>query len=283
MSDLMLYIPTYRRVERQLTLNCLSKDWKNRTVLVCPPDEAKALGKLYPDVYSIKTPSTDKVPNIAAKRSWIFQTTHYEKIMVFDDDLTIFVRQRGLSQYAGYQKGDPKKWPDVMRNDKALIRLVHPNPMQQDSLFYEMDRMLNSYVHGGISPRFMNYNIGHEWVMNRKATHALAYFVPTVLDVCKLGRVRMFEDLDYTLQLLRHGHENAIYCWGAVNANGFNAPGGESENRTSKDIAYGADLMAKLHPGIVHVVERHGPDAERLGPKRIVVGWQKAIKEGLRQ
>ena len=92
----------------------------------------------------------------------------------------------------------------------------------------------------------------------------------------------MFEDLDYTLQLLRAGFENAIYQWGATNdPRGFNASGGETASgRTMRDISHGADVMAKLHPGIVRIVNRTGPDAERLGPKRIVVSWKKAIKEG---
>lgn len=279
MSPLFIYIPTYRRVERQLTLDCLSKDWKQRTILVCPSDEAKELGRRYPDVYAVKTPT---VNNIAEKRAWILSKTPYEKILMFDDDLSLFVRERTLSQFAGYQKGDPRQWNRVLANktDKRLTTLLRPVSEKQDLLFSKIEKMLDTYVHGGIGPRFMNHTIGHEWMLNHKATHALAYFVPTVLDTCTLGRVRMFEDLDYTLQLLRQGYESAVYCWGVVNANGFNAPGGESENRTSEDIAYGADLMAKLHPGIVRVVERTGPDADRLGPKRIVVSWKKAIREG---
>jgi hypothetical protein len=276
----MLYIPTYRRVDRQITLRCLSKNWRERTILVCPKDELKALTKQYPDVYRIQTPPVEKVPNIAAKRAWILQTTPYEKILMFDDDLTITVRGRGLPQYAGYQNGDPKKWHWLAKTQKALTNLSLPSSQQQDDLFSKIEGMLTLFAHGGISARFMNQSRGHEWINNYKATHALAYNVPIVLNNCKLGRVRMFEDLDYTLQLLRQGYENAIYCWAAVNAHGFNAPGGESENRKPHDISYGADLMAKLHPGIVRVVERQGPDAEKFGPKRIVVGWQKAIREG---
>jgi hypothetical protein len=260
-----------------MTLDCLSKEWKERTTLVCARDEVKELGRKYPDVYRIQAPN---VKNIAEKRAWILKTTPYQKILMFDDDLTLFVRTGRLAEFRGYQRGDPRRWTEQAKSNKNLTTLVKPDPRQQNDLFKSIEYMLSNYAHGGISARFMNQARGHEWILNYKATHALAYNVPIVLDNCKLGRVRMFEDLDYTLQLLRQGYENAIYCWAAVNAHGFNAPGGESENRTSQDISYGADLMAQLHPGIVRVIKREGPDAERLGPKRIVVGWLKAIKEG---
>jgi hypothetical protein len=281
MNKLVLYVPTYKRLDYALTLNNLSKRWRERTVIVCPAFEEGTYRKMFPDVLNILTPSIDKVPNIAAKRSWILQTTPFAKILMFDDDLNFFVRMQVMDEYKGYQQGDSKMWSQLAGRHRALTKLIKAGPAEQDRMFGRIEKMLDKYHHGGIGQRFMNQIHGHEFILNHKVTHALAYRPATVLEHCQLGRVRMFEDLDYTLQLLRRGFENAIYQWGATNdPRGFNAPGGESGTRTLQHIAKGADLMAKLHPGIVRVVERKGPDAERLGPKRIVVAWKKALKEG---
>jgi hypothetical protein len=283
-DEMMIYVPTYRRLDYQLTMGSLPKEWQERTTIVCPRDEMHPLGRKFPNAFEIISPPEKQVPNIAAKRAFIFRHAGemgYNKIMMFDDDLKFSHRLKTSKDYAGYQKGDSKAWSGIVEKDRAFGRIHDANERQIDLMLRKIEKMLDKYRHGGISQRFMNHTHGHEFILNHKATHALAYHVPTVLDTCQLGRIRMFEDLDYTLQLLRAGHENAIYQWGATNdPRGFNAPGGESGGRTGADIARGADLMAELHPGIVRVVEREGPDAERLGPKRIVVAWKKAIQEG---
>jgi TET-associated glycosyltransferase-like protein len=284
MGEMMLYVPTHRRIDYQLTLKNLPPAWLERTTIVCPRDEMHPLHRMFPDAFEIACPAPRDCESIAAKRAWIFRHASkvgYEKIMVLDDDLKFSARLHVHKSFAGFQNGNPKIWPQMVREDRSYGRIYDANGKQIDAMFKKIEEMLDGYRHGGISQRFMNHTHGHEFILNHKATHALAYHVPTVMEHCKLGRVRMFEDLDYTLQLLRAGFENAIYQWGATNdPRGFNAPGGESGTRTSQHIAEGADLMAKLHPGIVRVVERTGPDAERLGPKRIVVSWKKAIKQG---
>jgi hypothetical protein len=284
MKDMMLFVPTHNRLDYQLTLKNLPMNWKERTVVVCPREEIHPIHRMFPNLYEICSPDKKSGASIAAKRKWIFEYAgemEWEKIMMFDDDLKFSARLHVHASYGGYQQGNPKKWPDIVKKDRTFGRIHDATPRQIDLMLLGIEKMLDTYRHGGISQRFMNHVHGHEFILNHKATHALAYHVPTVLAHCKLGRVRMFEDLDYTLQLLRAGFENAIYQWGATNdPRGFNATGGESGSRTSHDISYGADLMAKLHPGIVRVVERAAEDAVRLGPKRIVVAWKKAIKEG---
>lgn len=283
MNDMMIIVPTHRRLEHQLTLQSLPREWLSRTVVVCPTDEMREINKMFSSLYEIASAGPEG-GSIAAKRAWIFKYAAkmgWDKIIMFDDDLKFSHRLKTHLGYKGYQKGNPKRWPEIVKENREYGRIHDASEYYVALMLRKIERMLGRYRHGGISQRFMNHTQGHEFILNHKATHALAYHVPTVMAHCKLGRVRMFEDLDYTLQLLRAGFENAIYQWGATNdPRGFNAPGGESGTRTSKHISEGADLMAKLHPEIVRVIERTGPDAERLGPKRIVVAWKKAIKEG---
>jgi hypothetical protein len=283
-GEMMIYVPTHKRLDYQITMAGLPMEWQERTTLVCPRDEMHALHRMFPNAFEVACPAPKDCANIAAKRAWIFRHASemgYEKILVLDDDLRFSTRLHVHKSYAGYQQGDPKAWPEMVKKDRSYGRIHDANHKSTSAMFRRVEEMLDDYRHGGISQRYMNQVHGHEFILNHKATHALAYHVPTVMEVCKLGRVRMFEDLDYTLQLLEAGFENAIYMWGATNdPRGFNASGGETASgRNSKIISDGADLMGKLHPGIVRVIVRT-EDAERLGPKRIVVAWKKAIKQG---
>jgi hypothetical protein len=283
--DLMIYIPTYRRVDRQITLSGLPLAWKDRTTLVCPADERKELSKLFPRLHAIVTPNPDIVPNIAAKRAWIFRHAgrmNYKKILMFDDDLQFYSRYLFHPGYDGYGQGDPKKWAEIIKANRQYGASYRANPMQMDEMLHKVEEMLTVFAHGGISQKFMNHTKGSEWSLNTKATHALAYQTDVVLQNCKLNQTRMFEDLDYTLQLLAKGYGNACYNWGSTNdPKGFNAPGGESLCRKMKDISVGADRMEELHPGIVKAVSRKNlTDAAMYGGKRIIVAWKKAAELG---
>jgi hypothetical protein len=272
-----IYVPTYQRMGRDLTLQGIPFRWLGRTIIVCGPGE----GDYYADRYRTARIVESKLATIAAKRAWIFKDAHeqkHESIMVFDDDLMFFVRRLNHAAYRGIDEGDNRKWAAYVKQEPDLSRLVRADEAQMDRVLKTMQWALTKYRHVGISQRFMNNATGHEFTTTSKVTHAMGYHVPTVIEHCELGRVRMFEDLDYTLQLLRAGFDNVVFHWAAVNdPYGFNAPGGESGKRKVEDIDKGALKMAKLHPGLVRVVERKGAKADVQGHYRIVVSWKKAL------
>jgi hypothetical protein len=275
--EMVIYVPTYKRTDRDLTLQNIPFRWLGRTVIVCGPGE----GDFYAERYRTARVVESVLSTIAAKRVWIFRDAHrhkHEKIMVFDDDLMFFVRRMNHGSYRGVDQGESKLWPLYVKQEPTLAKLIRADEDQMDRLLKTMQWALGEYKHIGISQRFMNHTTGQEFTTTAKVTHALGYHVPTVMKHCKLGRVRMFEDLDYTLQLLRAGFDNAIFHWAAVNdPNGFNAPGGESGKREVEDIDNGAKKMAKLHPDLVTVIERKGPKADVQGHYRIAVRWKKAL------
>lgn len=281
--DMALYVPTYRRTDRDMTLQQIPFRWLGRTVIVCGPGE----GDFYADRYRTARIVESKLETIAAKRAWIFKDAHkqkHEKIMVFDDDLIFFVRRLNHKAYAGFDQGDGKLWGTLVDAEPDLARLVRADEFNMDRLLKNMQWALDTYRHIGISQRFMNNAVGHEFTTTTKVTHAMGYHVPTVMKHCQLGRVKMFEDLDYTLQLLRAGFDNAVYHWAAVNdPYGFNAKGGESERRTVAMIDGGARRMEQLHPGLVKAVQRTGAKADVFGHYRIVVRWKKALAFDLQE
>jgi hypothetical protein len=282
-NELFLYVPTYRRTQRPLTLLAIPRKWQERTVIVCPPDEVEFYSKTKP-FYYMKTIglSTKRAKNIAQKRKWIFEHTPYSKIMMLDDDLKFFVRKRPPAAFGGFEKRpSAMDWGAYSAVYPDSAKLIPAEGLNLSDVFMNIQSMLDTYAHGGISQRFMNQNFGQEWRHTCKATHAIAFRPKIVRDHCELGRVSMFEDLDYTLQLMKAGFDNAVLNWAATNdPYGFNAPGGESEDRKVEDIDRGADRMAQLHPGIVSVVERTDAKADVQGHKRIIVQWAKALRTG---
>jgi hypothetical protein len=247
MNPLMFYIPTRGRVDNQLTLRSLPKEWRERTTLVCPQSEVKAHTKNWPDLESIW--AFDDV--LYKKRAFIFRTTQFNKIMMLDDDLTFHLR--------------------------IGKKLVTPPPDHRlyGQRFRRVEKLLDKYRHGGISIRFMNNAVPEEYKENSKALHTLGYDVGTVLGYCELGRIKYAHDYDYTLQLLRAGFENFIYYDMATNEpRGQGAPGGLSYKKEKEGLAC-LHKLAKLHPGIVDVKIKDD------GRAAMTVRWKKAIKEGL--
>ena len=251
----MLYLTTRGRPDDQLTLSCLPLKWLQRTTVVCPPKDAPRIDEQFPDLYHIQTPNLQNLPT---KRAWIFQTAPFTKIMMLDDDLRFHVR-RG-----------PK-----------LFRAAPDDPAL-DRMFTRIEDMLGVYAHGGITDRFMGHVHKTEFRYNARCLHALAYHVPTVLKHCELNRIELSSDYDYTLQLLRAGYENFVYCRGAQeDPKGFNAPGGVSLYRTPAKVLKSSKLLEKLHPGIVRLAPyKEGSKYGEFGV-RTVANWKKAIKEGL--
>lgn len=279
MTGLHLYIPTRGRVDRQVTLGQLPPSWLRRTIVVCAAGEAISIDEQFPELSRVRQVSTK---NIAAKRARIFKMAHvagHKKIMMLDDDLVFSVRKAVNRIFEGVQRPSNDRWKAEVRRRPELAQLRPALPTDVDKILQRVERLLDFYAHVGIGPRYMNQQHPGELLFNTKATHALGYQVDTVFKACKLGQVDRFEDLDYTLQLLRAGHQNAVTVWAAVNEpHGYNAPGGVSLYRTAKAIDAGARKLAALHPGLVRVVDRvdRNGDTKHKGGTRLVISWKKA-------
>jgi hypothetical protein len=255
---MVLYVPTRGRVSFQYTLQSIPPDWHDNVVIVCPPSESKKLIRMFPKMGVIGC----KIKNetIAKKRAWIFENAEkfrVQKIMVLDDDLT-------LQHLVGGK---------LIRNDKAISKM-----------FDKIEKKLDTYMHGTIAPRYMHHTLKGEWSYTVKCAQISAFRVDTVKAACALGRIELFTDLDYTLQLLTAGFDNFKYHHGAYNEmRGFNAPGGVSSYRTGEMIDRALDDLIRFFPEIVKKVRRvdKDGDTEYKGRFRPVIQWKKALKFGI--
>ena len=284
-NDMVLYLTTRGRADydSQLTLRSLPSKWHKRVIVVCPKGEKVWFQDTWPGLRGVLTPPTK---NLSEKRKWIFENSMYDKIMMLDDDIRFFVRERTLPALSGYGEHDEQKWQDEIYVDRDVARLrpAEPKDKSLDRMFKRVEDMLSVYAHGGISIRYMNQVWSREFRLNWRCLHALAYHVPTVRKHCKLGRVLLNSDYDYALQLMKAGYENAVYYWGAQeDPLGFNAPGGVSLYRDKAKIIQSAEQLVKLHPGFVSAVPyRPGSQYEHLGV-RTLARWKKAVEYGLQK
>lgn len=280
---LMLYVPTIKRIDHQFTLRALNKKWLGRTTLVCAQGEEKKHAKNFPGLLRIVAPPTK---NICETRAWIFKHAHrkgYDKIMMMDDDLVFSLREKGPVSLRGVHsdKAD-EEWARIKKKHPEYARLttLQPGDDRVGIIMRNIEMILDKYRHAGISERYFNNLKGPEWIANTKLLHALAFHVPTVMAHCELGWTKWYEDVDYTVQLLRAGYENALLCWAAVNeGRGWNAPGGCSSYRTEEDSKPYAYALANKYPGIVRVWEKKDKVTGEI-QYRHVINWKKAISQG---
>ena len=261
MNDLRIFLTTRDRPQDQLTLLHMPTQWVQRTTVVCPREDRRDINEYC--CGTVADFAHPKVDNLAQKREWIFRycaKQGIEKILMLDDDLEFRCRYPHSTR--------------VYKPEATDLRLHR--------MFKKLEEMLDHYAHGGVAMQFMQQSNTEEWKYGGRYLHLLAYHVPTVMENCKLGRVTLSSDYDYALQLMEAGYTSAVYCRATESdPNGFNAPGGVSRYRNAKLIRQQAELLAKLHPGIVKLMPyKAGSKYEHLGV-RTQASWKKALAMGL--
>jgi hypothetical protein len=256
---MLIYIPTYRRTHRQRTWQFLSEYWRKRTRFVCDAEDRELL--LERDIgikrsHIVVHPRS--VKTIAQKRAWIIENARDYHILMLDDDLRFCNR--------------------VYSSDTAWT-LPNATPAAVGRALHELeDKFSRGYAHVGFGARQGNNTLADRgWRENARMIYALGYNLKVVRKVCELGRIETREDMDYTLQLLRAGYKNCINVEMVVDQY-FNAVGGAREERTMERSNKDAEKLAKLHPGLVKVVERNYKQSTPR--KEVVVQWRKACKHG---
>lgn len=229
-----------------------------RTFLVVPMGELAAYARYDGDLCTVMgCPSS----GIANTRQWIVDNVgNHDTICMVDDDLTFFHRR----------KDDPTKLRDI-------------TPEELRAAFGRLESTLGDRVpHAGFATREgANRNIDDlHW--DTRILRVLAYHRPTLAkEGIAFGRMRVMEDFDVALRLLRTGRHNVILNSIAHNQPGSGTEGGCSTYRTMEVQAEAAHQLAKLHPGFVRVVEKETKTSWG-GQKRtdVQISWKKALAAG---
>lgn len=252
LNGLVIVIPTYGRVERQITLRELPVALHPFVWLAATKDEAPILRARYDTRNVLVQPP--RVRTIHQKRHWIMSTVDAPKVMMLDDDM--FWQARG---------------------PKGLIK-EYATPQAIYNAMGEISELLDDYAHAGFSSRMGNNRVAERHKLTTRMMHSLGYNVAAFHRAkARFDRVHGKEDFDVTLQLLRRGYNNIVVYHTCVSPGSYSAPGGCSLERTIDTANQNAKRLAELHPGFVRVVERRYKNHPRL---EVMMSWKKAYAEG---
>lgn len=260
--DFRIFIPTYKRVHRQLTYDKLPTALQRKTLLVVHEDELdehRRRGR--PAVASAL-----QGLGMAAVRGWIVdyaRASGIKRIAILDDDLTL--------QYRGED-----------------MKILNSTGAQQIEAMEWMDKTLKQYASCAMGVRFLGYAEPGEVMENSRQMQAIGVNVERLhkLGVNFNKDVPVWfpmDDFHLTLQLLEAGEPNVVSLRYRTCPAPANAPGGCSEQRTLQRQNESAQLLARLHPENVKVREKkawRGMDGTMYD---VTVQWKMAYKRSQRR
>lgn len=279
----LICVPTSGRAKRQQTLWHLQIGGitkSHRVVAVVYADEAADHKRMAFKGHRIKDVEVIVVPDgyrgIAGKREFIITKlarrlgTRY--VMILDDDLSFCWR------------------PNL---DDVDMPYINPDHDLMARMVGTLTRWLKEkrFIHTALISRQANRQTGMKWLQPSRAMNAHAFDTLRIRKLMrkglvKFGRVKLMEDFDLTLQLLRLGYPNRVstqFAWTTVS----NLKGGCSAYRTEKMQRRAARQLAELHEGYIRLVKRRSKTwaknrdgkgfADRLDVR---CSWKKAYAAG---
>ena len=284
-NGLQIVIPTHARPDRQITLTALPPALRSRTLLVTSVEQdAVRIRELYD--HPARQILVSGCRTIAQKRHWIMEHIKAETIFMMDDDIVFFRRCDPAARAWNAAKG---QW-DVTQAGVTLMEQAAPED------FTQAFKLLERAAHEGhaavaIAHRMHNNRVQDSWLYCARMMYAFG--VRT--DIYKRLRLRFDEvecreDFNVTLRLLRAGYTNAVFCEFMTDPRAaFNSAGGASTTRTVQQSDAEAHKLARLHPGLVKVVQKNykggggkNPDEgdEKNTRMEVIVQWKRAYMEG---
>jgi hypothetical protein len=210
-------------------------------------------------------------PSIALTRQWCGEHAARfgaDQFCLMDDDVNILVRI-GADTWQ-LERADQRSVKKMLTWMRIALRVP-------------------GVVNVGISGREGNNRAGLGYidslsVENTRIMRVQAFRTAEFL-ACEHGRVRVLEDFDITLQLLRAGYSNVVSYWWAQGQRMTNEQGGCSEWRTHEVHEESARRLGELHPGIVTLRQKQNKtDHEGFGTRtEVTVQWKTAHAEGQRR
>lgn len=259
-----VFIPSLGRATRQHVetgpLATLPQDYPYTYVV--RPFEEEAYRKLGVNV----TVLSEEVSNIGETRLWIgriAQAWGLEKFVMLDDDLRFFTR---------IDEHGTKLRKSTQEDTLDMLRAVEGVLDSGCALAGISARQGNN--HAGEGPRPL---LAH----NTRTNGATGVRTKEFLSV-EHNRVKVMEDFDVSIQLLRAGHENATVFYWAYDQNQTNAVGGCSSYRTHAIQHESAVKLQELHgEKLVRLRQKQNKTGGEFGTRtEVTVYWKKAAAEG---
>lgn len=241
------------------TLHAIPGLLLGRTRLVVQAAEVKAYAPIAERFGVDMLVLPKKITTISPTRQHLLNKVEDRNFVMLDDDLT-FARRHPL---------EPGRY-------------VAAAPADIRGMFTWLDRETSGrHAHAGIASREGANRVTTDVVFNTRMVRILAYDTIKLRDACvRFDRIPLKQDFDMTLQLLRLGYANVVnYEW-CHNQPGSNVAGGCSTFRTPELCDTTSRELARLHPGLVKVVQKETKTSWGGGVRTdVVISWKKAYEE----
>lgn len=266
-----VFIPTYKRLDRQPTATALAKAGVPCTLVVRPEEAPGAAGVAAKLVQQYGGPVSvwqlpEGIENIGQTRQWIMENTDEEVVIMMDDDLAFACR--------GKREDNPLYLSPC--DDQDIRWMVS----WLDGIYAGGD-----YRIGGISAREGNNRKPEPIEECARMMRAWAIHKPTFESIgARFDNLPCIEDFDVILTFLVNGYANIINNEYTTNQAGSNVEGGCSTYRTLEVQADAARALAAKYPLFVQAVEKTTKGAWGGGTRTDVkIFWKKAYASGKRK
>jgi hypothetical protein len=249
-----LLITTLGRSSQQITLFSLGPDLQDNVTLVVQAHEQEEHEAIHHSVL-VLPPWID---NLGATRQWLIDQFYGQKIILLDDDLSLYVRN------------DPDDW-----------HLSIPTDHQVVEMFRDIGERLDTYAHVGVSGREGQNRLQGEWVDNTRYMRILAYNTAMWPSSIRCDRVNGMSDFDTNLQLLRAGLPSSVAVRWAQGQPSTQTPGGCSENRTHSTHTAEIRRMMEMHGDLVKPRTKVNRSGGEFGTRdELTIYWGRALGAG---
>jgi len=251
-----IYIPTLKRVDKQVTWEQIPADWKPRTYLVCPEEE------VVQHISKGRNVITCNERGIGNVRQWLLENSPTDHLLMIDDDQMFF------------------KWksPDD-------YHLKPCSDQELSALFTRMEGYLRAgEVFVGLGSRQGNNNhFPNPLVENIRNCNTYAVNRGIIGDMgIKFNVTPLMEDFYVQLSLLTKGIRTICVTDHVWNQYGSGAKGGCSEYRTQGLQKQAAEMLNEAFPKYVKLVTKQNKTGwEGLENRTdVIVYWKKAYNDG---
>lgn len=270
-SPLPIYVPSRDRggydTLMRGTLKYVPKAERGKITYVVPVEQVAKYQRGFRtnswDVEVLGVPT--EYDGIAFTRYWIGQHAAgkgAQAFLMLDDDVKFFKRKSATDTALEYQDfdGSGHDWKTMLHDVRDAL-------------------CDNAVV--GISQREGNnrQGIGSHKKLRVKNTRLLRCFAFRVEEflAAEHGRVKVMEDFDVFLQIMRAGHDTVNLCWWAQDQAQTSAPGGCSVYRTHQLHEESARELARLHPEFVTLRQKNNKTGGEFGSRtEVTIQWKSA-------
>lgn len=246
-------ITTLGRIERQETLENLPEQIADKVELWVQEHEYENSCRYYDGVHALPA----HIRTLGPTRQWLVDHYWGEKILLMDDDLTLYWRQ------------DPEDW-----------HLTIPPPENVVHMFEEIEAVLDEYAHVGVSGREgqnreLAYGVECTRYMRMLGYNTALW--PQDRSV-RMDRVSGMSDFDTNMQLLRSGRKSYVFYRWAQGQRSTQQPGGCTLERTRESHFAEVRTMCELHPGLVVPRKKLNVSGGAFGQRdEVTVAWKMAL------